>query len=191
MEEDIDPEIRDDILKPASTRSKIVVNLVEEKDANGKKKPIGDNDEIRYELDPYDKVRMRLLRPNEELYLAYLNTIEHIQKTPRLHPKKRKIGCCRCVCCSFCQYFILIVCFYIFLLIIQLSLFNLVILGIMLKVLYQIWVLTDAFRWKQNFSYRTKQFNDYIKRQNDEVYDKMKIELIAEREGLWLEFLLK
>ena len=66
MEEDIDPDIRDDILKPASTRSKIVVNLKEYfDDSTKKKRPFKDSDAIVYELDPYDKVRMRLLKPGE------------------------------------------------------------------------------------------------------------------------------
>ena len=78
MEEDIDPDIRDDILKPASTRAKIVVNLREMKDANGKKRPFKHNDPIKYELDPYDKVRMRLLKEDEALYKAYQKTIDEI-----------------------------------------------------------------------------------------------------------------
>ena len=44
-----DGSIKDDILKPASTRSKIVVNLNLE------------NGGFKYELDPYDKVRMQLI----------------------------------------------------------------------------------------------------------------------------------
>jgi len=42
-----DGSIKDDILKPASTRSKIVVNL--------------NLETFKYELDPYDKVRMQLI----------------------------------------------------------------------------------------------------------------------------------
>lgn len=76
MEDDYEHDIQDDILKPASTRSKIVVNLKEYKDEKGKKRPFNKDDEIIYEMDPYDKVRMRLLRDNEELYKAYLKTVE-------------------------------------------------------------------------------------------------------------------
>ena len=74
--DDYEHDIQDDILKPASTRSKIVVNLKEYKDKNGKRRPFTKDDEIVYEMDPYDKVRMRLLRDDEELYKAYLRTIE-------------------------------------------------------------------------------------------------------------------
>ena len=64
-------ELRDDILKPASTRSKIVVNLIEPRDADGQIRAFNSTDEVNYELDPYDKVRMRLLRSNEDFYKAY------------------------------------------------------------------------------------------------------------------------
>ena len=164
MEEDIDPDIRDDILKPASTRSKIVVNLREMKDeVTGKKRPFKSTDPIIYDLDPYDKVRMRLLKEDEALYKAYLKTINEIQNNPRYQPKKLRIGWCRWFWITLIQYLFIIAFFYIFLLIIQLSLFNLVILGIMLKLLHQIWVLTDALKWKTNFNSRTNAFNEFIK----------------------------
>ena len=79
-DEDYDPDIRDDILKPASTRSKIVVNLKEPLTSNGKKREYKSNDAIEYELDPYDKVRMRLLKKDEKLYKAYLETINQIKE---------------------------------------------------------------------------------------------------------------
>ena len=56
-DEDHDAGIKDDILRPASTRSKIVVNLKEPTDGK-KKRQFSDKDEIIYELDKYDKVRM-------------------------------------------------------------------------------------------------------------------------------------
>lgn len=72
-DEDYDPDIRDDILRPASTRSKIVVNL-KETDVQKKKKQFGRKDPIIYELDPYDKVRMKLIFPQQKLYKAYEDT---------------------------------------------------------------------------------------------------------------------
>ena len=79
-DEDYDPDIRDDILKPASTRSKIVVNLKEPKNTiNGKKRAFKADDLIEYELDPYDKVRMRLLKKDELLFKKYEETILSIK----------------------------------------------------------------------------------------------------------------
>ena len=76
-DEDYDPGLKDDILRPASTRSKIVVNLKEPDNGDGKKKKqFGPKDHIEYELDPYDKVRMMLIYENKKLYNAYSKTIQ-------------------------------------------------------------------------------------------------------------------
>ena len=114
----MDADIREDVLKPASTRSKIVVNLREPKNAEGKKRAFQADDAIEYELDPYDKVRMRLLKPGEELYKAYQNTIQKLQSTPKLQPKKRKVPCCRWLFFFLLQYILLAVICYFCLLII-------------------------------------------------------------------------
>jgi hypothetical protein len=62
-----DPDIKNDVLRPASTRSKIVVNLSTE-------------DGYKYNIDAYDKVRMKLILPNEKLFKAYEHTISMIEK---------------------------------------------------------------------------------------------------------------
>ena len=49
--DDYEHDIQDDILKPASTRSKIVVNLKEYKDKNGKRRPFTKDDPIEYQMD--------------------------------------------------------------------------------------------------------------------------------------------
>ena len=75
-----DSEIKDDILRPASTRSKIVVNL-KEYGSNGDKgqnKAFGRDDPIEYIIDPYDKVRMKLIFENEKLYKEYEKTINQL-----------------------------------------------------------------------------------------------------------------
>lgn len=189
--DDYEHDIQDDILKPASTRSKIVVNLREYKDKNGKRRPFTKDDEIVYEMDPYDKVRMRLLRDDEELYKKYLKTIEQLSSNPNLQPKKIEVPCCYKWPIIFFEGFVLLVLVYVFFLIIQLALFNLVILGIIFVFMQKIYHIFEALRWKFGFSYKTKRFSSFIKQQNEEVYKDMAIEIIPEREGLWLEFLLK
>lgn len=97
QDDDLDDEqdeekIKDDILRPASTRSKIVVNLREPVNANGKKKgKFSEDDEIIYDLDKYDKVRMQLLMGGQKLYKAYCETIEEIKANRDLQPRKRKM----------------------------------------------------------------------------------------------------
>lgn len=128
-DEDHDAGIKDDILRPASTRSKIVVNLREPTDGK-RKRQFSDKCEIKYDLDRYDKVRMQLLVGGEKLYRAYEKTIHEIETKPHLQPRKRKMPCLQSSFYNLLEAIFLIVVFYVFLLIIQLALFNLVIVGI-------------------------------------------------------------
>ena len=116
--DDYEHDIQDDILKPASTRSKIVVNLKEYKDKHGKRRPFTKDDEIIYEMDPYDKVRMRLLRDDEELYKAYNKTISQLSSDSRLQPKKIEVPCYMKWPIIFIEGLLLLVLVYVFFLII-------------------------------------------------------------------------
>jgi hypothetical protein len=49
---------REDILKPASTRSRIVVELENPKGDGEKLRDFTASDPINYKIDPYDEVRM-------------------------------------------------------------------------------------------------------------------------------------
>lgn len=53
------------------------MNLKEPTDGK-KKRQFSDKDEIIYELDKYDKVRMQLLHSGEKLYRAYEKTIHEL-----------------------------------------------------------------------------------------------------------------
>ena len=105
-EEDYDANIKDDILRPASTRSKIVVNLKESKEG------------ISYELDKYDKVRMQLLLPDQKLYKCYLETIREITTNIKYQPRKRSLPCYRSIPAFLGQWLIILAFVYIFFLII-------------------------------------------------------------------------
>ena len=107
-----------------------MVNLKEYKDKNGKRRPFTKDDAIEYQMDPYDKVRMRLLRDNEELYKAYLKTIDRLCKDSSLQPKKIEVPCYIKWPFILFEFLILLALVYFFFLVIQLALFNLVILGI-------------------------------------------------------------
>lgn len=69
--------------------------------------------------------------------------------------------------------------------------FNLVIVGILFVFFKKIYHFFDAVKEKLLFNYKTKVFDEFIKRQNANVYEDLKIELVADREGNWLEFVLK
>ena len=144
-------------MKPASTRSKIVVNLDEPKNnATNRKRAYRDSDKIEYLLDPYDKVRMRLLEADEKLYKKYKEMIKLILENKKYQPKKRKVPICFKMIALLIELFIMLILIYFFFLIVQLSLFNLVILGILIKLLFKIWQFFEAIRWKLEFNYRTK-----------------------------------
>lgn len=157
--DDYEHDIQDDILKPASTRSKIVVNLKEYKDKNGKRRPFTKDDPIEYQMDPYDKVRMRLLRDNEELYKAYLKTIDKLCTDSSLQPKKIEVPCYFKWPLILMEWIFIIFLLYIFFLVIQLALFNLVILGIIFVVMQKMYQILEAMRWKFGFNYKTKRFS--------------------------------
>ena len=113
----MDNELRDDILKPASTRSKIVVNLIEPRDPmnKGQIRAFYSTDEVNYELDPYDKVRMRLLRSNEEFYKAYQAMTDEIRRNPQLQPKKKRVNFCLQFFYFLVQYIVLAIVAFTFL----------------------------------------------------------------------------
>ena len=110
---------------------------------------------------------------------------------PRLQPKKIEIPCYLKYPIIICEWIFILVLIYVFFLIIQLALFNLVILGIIFVFMQKIYHIFEALRWKFGFSHKTKKFSQFIKQENENVYKDMNIEIIPEREGLWLEFLLK
>jgi hypothetical protein len=71
--------------------------------------------------------------------------------------------CWRLTLINLVEYAILIIFVYIFLLIIQLALFNLVIVGIILVFISKIYQFLEAFKEKIKFNYRTKDFDAFVK----------------------------
>mmetsp|Transcript_17698 Transcript_17698/g.29935 ORF Transcript_17698/g.29935 Transcript_17698/m.29935 type:complete len:272 (-) Transcript_17698:47-862(-) len=187
--EDYDPDYKDDILKPASTRSKIVVNLREPEDPKDKSSKLKQEGDL-YELDPYDEVRMKLYKEDQKFYKAYMNTIKELKKNTDLQPKKRQMPLPRHCLIILVEAVVLILVFYFFFLILQLALFNLVILGILFVFMKKLYKFAEACRWKLKFEYKTQEFNKFIERQNQEVYKDLNIKISKEREGSWLEFQL-
>lgn len=163
-DEDHDAGIKEDILRPASTRSKIVVNLKEPASADGKrvKRQFSDKDKIEYELDKYDKVRMQLYKSGEKLYKCYQETIKELETKPQYQPRKRKMPFYMSVPLRILQFIVLFFFIYCFFLIIQLALFNLVIVGIIFVFISKIWQFLEAFIDKFKFNYKTKDFVAFI-----------------------------
>ena len=144
-----------------------------------------------YELDPYDKVRMRLYLPDEKLYKAYNNTIEEIKRNINYQPLKLQMPWWQQWPLLVVEVFIMLLVIYIFLLIIQLALFNLVIMGIILVLINKLFKFAKTCRANCKFNYKTKKFKKFISEQNKEVYYPMNIEIQEDREGTWLAFQLR
>ena len=108
-----------------------------------------------------------------------------------MQPRKRKMPCWRLTIINFFEWTLLLIIIYIFFLIIQLALFNLVIVGIIWVFITKIYQFLEAFKEKWKFNYRTKDFTAFIELQNQTVYHDLDIEIQTDREGNWLEFLLR
>lgn len=117
-DEDYDSSLKDDILRPASTRSKIVVNLREENNGAGGRKKNRQLDKIIYDLDPYDKVRMQLIFEDKKLYNAYMVTKEKLETDIKLQPRKRTCPFCLNLFMIIIEIAIIIFVLYVFFLII-------------------------------------------------------------------------
>ena len=66
-----------------------------------------------------------------------------------------------------------------------------VIIGIIFVILKKFFYIAETVRWKLMFNKKTKDFQKFIAHQNQTVYADLHIEIVEEKEGLWLEFLLK
>ena len=135
---------------------------------------------------------MQLIFEDKKLFHAYEHTRQELERNIKYQPRKRTCPCYLNLIMCFVELILMLIVIYVFFLIIQLALFNLVILGILFVFGNRIYVFLEAIRWKIQFTYRTKEFDKFIKSQNETVYDKFEtqIKIECEREGSWLEFLL-
>ena len=120
-DEEYENQIKEDILRPASTRSKVVVNLREppgQKKGKKKVKQLPRSHVVIYDIDPYDAVRMKLLLPNQALWNAYVQTITDIEKDITLQPRKRRMPCWLLAPIEILKWAIMIMFIYLFFLVI-------------------------------------------------------------------------
>ena len=188
-DEDFDQGIKDDILRPASTRSKIVVNLREPIKKYKRRKQFKMKDKVIYDIDKYDKVRMQLLLEDQALYKAYVKLIDTLENNIKYQPRKRRMPIYKHAPALLLEGSILSIFIYVFFLIIQLALFNLVILGILGVLLSKILQFLEAFRERYMFNFRTKDYMKFIEDQN-QVFHPLGIDIQTDREGMWIEFIL-
>lgn len=133
---------------------------------------------------------MQLLLAEQKLYLQYEETIKQLEEKPSLQPRKKQMPIYMDMPLLLAEILILAALLYLFFLIVQLALFNLVIIGILIVFFKTMLYFFESLRKQCKFRYRTKDFINFIDEQNA-IYSEMGIEIQYDREGNWLEFLLK
>lgn len=122
-----------------------------------KRKLFKNKDEIEYELSKYDKLRMQLyilasdcedakkdgsLPPPTRFYDKYKEFIEEIENNEKYQPRKRRLPCCQVWCKGSLKVFLHLIFIYIGLLIVQLTMLNLLIIGV-----YFFWAYPKFFKF--------------------------------------------
>jgi hypothetical protein len=79
---------------------------------------------------------------------------------------------------------------YASLLILQMSLFNLILLGIVYVYFSKLWTMLAALERRADISYRTGGFKRFIETENLRYYRLRKVELVGGEMGMWLELQL-
>jgi hypothetical protein len=80
---------------------------------------------------------------------------------------------------------------YVSLLVLQLTLFNIIFLGIEVIYFKKLYNLLHGFEYKQDYNYRNGKFKRFIEAENLRFYRfKHQVELVGGEEGKWLEIQL-
>ena len=174
---DFENNAQEDILRPSSTRSIIVVNLVygeiqgnkfieKKKTKNIKKKNIHRDYDIQYNMDKYDMVRMKLALPESKLYRLFEQMKHDIQNNRRLQPRKMQIHRCRQLGLFIPQILVILGTFYLMVLIMQAVLFNLVLLGIMFVYFMKFIQWLEHWKEQHYFNIKKRDLETYMTQTN-------------------------
>lgn len=171
--DNMSPEEIEDLLKPFSTKMKRAIFY--------------DNKLKRYHLSEKDE---EILRNYFEINKFYEYQFEIIQNK-NLRPFDKKLP----LCTRFLLRVILpvvatVIYSYACLMLLQLALFNVILMGIMVIGLSKIWHFLNKFSFKYEYNYRTKDFKKHIEKANDEYFRAKGVVLVGGEEGKWLELQL-
>jgi len=150
-------------------------------------------EEIRYDVDDYDKVRMQLLFENELFYRNFKETKKELENNIKYQPRKREMPCCYNFGILMLELVIIALVVYGFLLLTMLCMLNYILIGVFILCTLKIFKILEKMRKKLGFKYKTKDFAKFLKKENATVYSKMDfgIKLSWEKEGRWLEFIIE
>ena len=79
---------------------------------------------------------------------------------------------------------------YISFIILQLALFNLIMLGVMFVYFKKLYFFFHSLEFRFDSNFRNTPLKKYIETENERFYRKKNIELVGGEEGLWLELQL-
>ena len=83
--------------------------------------------------------------------------------------------------------FVTLLYIYISFIILQLSLFNIILLGILATYFKSLVSTLRSFEYKMDYNFKVSHFNSYIKKVNKEIFKPKNIDLVGGEKGLWLE----
>ena len=158
--------------KPLQTRDKLVIAYV---------KGIG------YPL--HNDEEQSLLTFNVSLE-EFKRTSNQILADISLRPEDYKFPFYRKAVHLFQRLIVVLLYAYVCLLILQLALFNLVLLGIFIIYFFKLWSLFKEREDKIKYEYQNQRFIEFIEAENKRYYLNLKVELIAGDNGLWIEIQL-
>lgn len=109
----------------------------------------------------------------------------------KLLPFRKKLPLFTRIALRFLLPFIVTILYsYACLMLLQLALFNVILLGIMIIGLSKIWKFFTKFSFKYEYNYRNKEFKKHIERANEEYFRSKGVVMVGGEEGKWIEFQL-
>ena len=145
-----------------------------------------DKDEKRYIISDKDKEVMQKYMTVEEFH----KTTKEIENSMRLRPFDMRTPCCKRFLLKMLTIIFLIIYSYACFILLQLALFNLIMLGVMLVYFNKLFMFFAAVCFKYDYNYRNSPFQKFIEKENERFYSKKNIELIGGEQGFWLELQL-
>jgi hypothetical protein len=109
----------------------------------------------------------------------FKRTTDAIENDVRLRPYDFKQPTWRWISIRILSILCLLLYIYIALLVLQMSLFNLILVGISIVYLNKVWTLCSAIELKIDQAYRTGPLNRFIQQENRRYYDSINVVLIA------------
>ena len=162
-----------DLLRPFSSRVKLVIFY------NEKTKS--------YEISEKDRQIMQDYISFEDFY----KTTHEIETSVKLRPFDKRTPCLNTLGLVLMSFIVILIYLYVCFIILQLALFNPIMMGVMYVYFKKVFGFLTAIRFRYDYNYRNKDFKKFVEAENERFYRKEKnIELVGGEQGKWLELQL-